>query len=491
MNKKIAKLLPVFLLSATSGYPDSPAQADYYPIEDIQLPDGEVLEVSGIDILPDGKIAVASRRGDIWVAENALVSTSENPPKWSLFARGLHEVIGIAWKDGWLYLTQRPEVSRIKDSDGDGRADIFETLGDGWGIDGDYHEYAFGTRHDKEGNIWVALCLTGSGGASDKSPFRGWCMRVTPDGQTIPTAYGIRSPGGIGFNHLGDVFYCDNQGLWNGSSSLKHLAPGSFQGNPTGNKYFSLTDALGPRPPDPKSGSRVEIERQKLPAFVPPPVVIPHGILGNSPAGVECDETNGKFGPFKNQLFISEQTHSKVHRIYLEKVNGYYQGAVFPFLQGFGSGNIVARFSPDGTLLTGGTNRGWGSHGKNQFSLQRVKWTGKTPFEIHEMHAATDGFHLSFTQPADLATLSDLSSYTLEAYTYIYQSGYGSPVVDKTEPMIKKATPDADGKGVRLQIEGLVKGNVHALKLPGVKTKEGALPLLNPAAYYTLNEIPQ
>ena len=243
---------------------------------------GKAIEVSGIDILPGNKVAIASRRGDIFVGEGVF---GEDPdPKWTLFARGLHEVIGIAWKDGWLYLTQRPEVSRIKDSDGDGRADVFETMGDGWGINGDYHEYAFGTRHDKNGDIWVVLCLTGSGGADDKSHFRGWCMRVTPDGKTIPTGYGIRSPGGIGLNHLGDVFYCDNQGLWNGSSSLKHLRPGGFQGNPTGNKFFALTDVLGPKPPDPKSGSRIEIERKRVPDLVPPPIVLPHGKMGNSPS---------------------------------------------------------------------------------------------------------------------------------------------------------------------------------------------------------------
>ena len=56
---------------------------------------------------------------------------------------------------------------------------------------------------------------------------------------------------------------------------------------------------------------------------------------------------------FKNQLFVSEQTHSKVHRVFLEKVNGFYQGAVFPFLEGFGSGNIVARFAKDGSMFTG------------------------------------------------------------------------------------------------------------------------------------------
>lgn len=476
------------ILFTASSLVSQPKESDYYPITDIPLPEGEVIEVSGIDILPDGSVVIASRRGDIFIGKNVL--GKEPDPEWTLFARGLHEVIGIAWKDGWLHLTQRPEVSRIKDSDGDGRADIFETVGDGWGINGDYHEYAFGTRPDKDGNIWVVLCLTGSGGADDKSPFRGWCMRVTPDGQTIPTAYGIRSPGGIGINHLGDVFYCDNQGPWNGSSSLKHLAPGSFQGNPTGNKYFKLTKALGEQPPNPKSGSRIETERKNLPAFVPPPIVLSHGKMGNSPAGVECDETGGKFGPFTHQLFISEQTHSKVHRIFLEKVNGYYQGAAFPFLKGFGSGNIVARFAADGSMFTGGTNRGWGSHGKKPFSFQRVNWTGKVPFEVHEMRARPDGFELTFTHPADPGTLANTASYSMEAYTYIYQAGYGSPVVDKSVPSVAKAVPGKDGKSVRLTVTGLVKGNVHELKMPGIRSRAGELPLLHNVAYYTLNEIP-
>jgi len=476
------------ILVADDHAGELPVESDYYPITTLTLPEGEVIEVSGIDILPGNKVAISSRRGDIFVGEE--VFGDEPKPKWTIFARGLHEVLGIAWKDGWLYVTQRPEVTRIKDQDGDGRADIFETVADDWGINGDYHEYAFGTRHDKNGDIWVILCLTGSAGADDKSPFRGWCMRVTPEGECIPTGYGIRSPGGIGFNHEGEVFYCDNQGLWNGSSALKHLRPGGFQGNPTGNKYFDLTDVLGPKPPEPVSGSRIEIERKRIPNLVPPPVVLPHGKVGNSPAGIECDETGGKFGPFQNQLFVSEQTHSKVSRVFLEKVNGYYQGAVFPFLEGFDSGNIVARFAKDGSMLTGGTNRGWGSWGKKRFALQRVNWTGKVPFEVHEMRVKPDGFVLTFTEAADPASLADIESYIIESYTYVYQKGYGSPEVDGTVPVITQATPGEGGKSVRLTIDGMVKGHVHELKMPGIYRSTTKQPLLHPVAYYTLNEIP-
>ncbi|MEZ5326069.1 MAG: hypothetical protein R3F19_13545 [Verrucomicrobiales bacterium] len=479
----------IYLIAAggtTSAQTSPPQESDYYPITPIPIPEGVVLEPSGIEIMPNQMLAVASRRGDIYTIDGAFAPDPSNA-KWTLFAQGLHESLGLAWVDGWLYATQRPEVSRLKDSDGDGAADIFECVSSDWGICGDYHEYAFGSRPDKDGNIWVVLCLTGSGGT--RADYRGWCMRITPDGKMIPTASGIRSPGGIGENHLGDMFYCDNQGPWNGSSSLKHLKPGSFQGNPTGNVHYGLTDAIGPRPVEPNSGSRIVTERERILEFVPPAVVLPHGEMGNSPAGIACDTTGGKFGPFENQMFIAEQTASTVHRVFLEQVNGMYQGAAFPFLEGFGSGNVPIRMCPDGSLFVGGTDRGWGARGGKPFALERVNWTGKTPFEILEMKARPDGFELTFTESADLKTIEDPASYVLDAFTYIYQASYGSPVVDRETLTIEKAVPGTDGRSVRLFTNKLIKGHVHKLTLPGVRNAADQ-PLLHPVGYYTMNEIP-
>ena len=460
-------------------------ESEYYPMTEIQIPDGVVLEVGSIEMMPGNRIAVSSRRGDVYTVENATAD-AKSEPKWTLYAQGLHECLGLAYKHPWLYATQRPEVTRMQDLDGDGRAELFETVNSDWGINGDYHEYAFGSRHDKDGNIWVVLCLTGSGGAA--SDFRGWCVRISEDGEMIPTCSGIRSPGGIGHNHLGDMFYCDNQGPWNGSSTLKHLKIGGFMGNPTGNKYYSLTDAIGERPPDPNNNSRIETERERIPQLVPPACVLPHGKMGQSPAGIECDMTGGKFGPFKNQLFVAEQTKSTIQRVFLEKVNGVYQGAAFPFRAGFGSGNVAVRFSPDGSLFVGGTNRGWGSTGRRSFALERLDWSGKVPFEVLEMRAAKDGFDLEFTQPVDERAAGDVGSYAMDAYTYIYRSQYGSPVVDKTTLKIASAKVTGD-RTVRLHIDGLVKGNVHELRMSGVRSAEDT-PLLHDAAYYTLNELP-
>jgi len=485
---QISTALAVFLQISNGINAAIPTQDDYYKVEPISIDEGVVLEASGIAMLPNGNLAVSSRRGDIYTFSNPLGELSQ--VKMKLFAAGLHEPLGIHWDNGWLYATQRCEMTRIKDEDGDGRADVFETVNDGWGITGDYHEYAFGTKPDAEGNMWVVLCLTGS--FSSQIDYRGWCVRVNKDGRMIPTASGIRSPGGIGLNHLGDAFYSDNQGPWNGSSSLKHLAVGSFQSHPGGFRWFDLPlvkKYMGGAPVVPNTNSRIPKERERVKEYVPPALVLPHGKMGNSTSGFSFDG-NGKFGPFKNQLLISDQTFSIVNRGFLEKVNGVYQGAVFPFLKGFGSGNITSYMDPSGILFVGGTDRGWGARGGKRFALDRVKWTGKVPFEIHEMRAKPDGFELTFTHEVDPKTAGDVVSYSMKAWTYILQSKYGSPEVDHVTPKVTSATVAADNKSVRLKIDGLVKGHVHHLVSSGIRSMDG-LPLLHSNAYYTLNEIPK
>jgi hypothetical protein len=473
-------------LLLTAALASAATQSDFYLREEIPLPPGEVMEIGSIALMPEQKIAVTTRRGDLWICTGAY-GDDLSKVTWKKFAQNLHEPLGMFWKDGALYLTQRPEVSRIKDTDGDGLADTFETICSDWGIKGDYHEYAFGSEADKNGDIWVVLCLTGS--FSAESDWRGWCVRVTPDGKIIPTCSGIRSPGGIGFNAEGDTFYTDNQGVWNGSSSLKWLKPGSFQGNPTGNKFHKLANL--PAPPEIADKSRILAERLKHPEFIPPAVIFPHAKVGQSPTGIACDTSGGKFGPWKNQLYVGEQTHSEIQRVSLEKVNGLYQGAVFKFLDGFEAGLIPIRYdAAAGMIFAGGSNRGWASRGSKPFTFERVKWTGKTPFEIQTMTANSDGFTLNFTEPVDPTTAGNPASYSMAAWTYILQSDYGSPEVDKATPQITAAIVSPDKKSVRLKIDGLVRGHVHHLSSKAVKSATGQ-PLWHPDAYYTLNEIPK
>ena len=477
----LATLLPVFAATKAEQ------EAEYYPITTLPVPEGVVLEAGAIQVLPDQRIAVSTRLGEIWFVANAF-DKDPAKAKFTRFASGLHEVLGLTTRgDGWIYATQRGELTRLKDTNNDGRADLFETVADSWGINGDYHEYAFGSKFDRDGNIWVILCLTGS--FTSENPYRGWALRITPDGKTIPTTSGLRSPGGIATNHLGEMFYTDNQGPWNGTCWLKHLKPGQFVGNPTGNRWYEKASNMGPRPKDPTSNSRIPVERAKIPEFVPPAIGFPYNKMGQSASGIQNDGTAGKFGPFKNQLFVGDQTWSTVMRVYLEEVNGVYQGACFPFREGFDSGTLSLEMASDGTLFVGGTDRGWGARGGKPFALQRMNWSGKTPFEIHEMHVKSDGFELTFTEPVDPETAGKAESYQFRTFTYIYQSNYGSPEVDATQPAIESVTVAADGHSVRLKT-ALHLGHLHELKPTGVRSKAGQ-PLLHPLAYYTLNEIPR
>ncbi len=464
-----------------SGASDAKAEAEYYKIITFPIPDGIELECGGTEVLADGKLFVGTRHGDIYLVENAY-----GDPKNVTFKRwatGLHECLGLAYRDGWMYAIQRGEVTRLKDSDGRGHANVYETFCDTWGINGDYHEYAFMSKFDREGNLWVLLTLTGS--FTSDSPFRGWCLRITPDGKAIPTCSGIRSPGGIGMNEKGEMFYSENQGPWNGADALHYLVPGSFQGHPIGNKWYSLAPNMGTRPPDPQSQSRIYIEAQKISEYLPPPILQPYEKLGQSQSGIVCDMSGGKFGPFEHQIFCADQHHSNIGRFVLQTVKGRYQGVCFPFREGFASGIVPMIQAPDGSFFVGGTNRGWGSVGPRLFALERLVWTGKLPFEMYNVQLAHNGFDITFTEPVDKASAGDIASYKMNTFRYIYRSEYGSPEVDPTTPTIKSATVSADGKSVHLAVDGLQIGAVHELHTDGVRSADKQ-PLLHNVAYYTL-----
>ncbi|HSJ01209.1 MAG: hypothetical protein ACAI34_14445 [Verrucomicrobium sp.] len=484
--KRFAFALAASLPLVTHALAATPAQeSDFYKIEPFSFPSDIVAEVGAIDLLPEQRLAVGTRRGDVFIVDGAF-GNDPAAVKYTRFASGLHEILGLAWKDGWLYVTQRPEVSRLKDKDGDGRADIFETVNADWNITGDYHEYAFGSRFDPKGNLWVTLCLTGS--FHSNAPFRGWCLQITPEGKMVPTAAGLRSPGGVGFAPDGITYYDDNQGVWNGSSALKPLLPGSFHGHSETLKWWDK-NTLGDLPLESVSGTRIVQERERNPKFVPPAVILPHAKVGNSPTAWDWDES-GKFGPFTKQLIIADQSFSVLNRVTLETVNGVKQGCVFPFLKGLQSGPIGVRMSTDGVLFVGGSDRGWGARGGKPFDLERIRWTGKTPFEMQDIKATPEGFEVQFTKPVDAATAGDAANYKMRAWTYIWQSSYGSPEVDEVLPKVEVAKVAEDGKSVQLKITPLTRGHVHQLDVPGVKSKDGEA-VLHPVGYYTLNEIPK
>ncbi|MDA7914936.1 hypothetical protein N9B98_01570 [bacterium] len=459
-------------------------ESKYYRIVEIPMPKGMAIEAGCFEVMPDNQLAVGTRRGDIFLVKGAF---DKNPqPTYKRFAHGLDEVMGMSYRDGAFVITQQTEVTRITDENADGRADHFRTLSDTWGFR-NYHEFAFGSKPDPEGNVWVALCLSKS--YHSDVPFRGWCLKVTPEGKTLPVCSGIRSPCGIGPNEHGVMFYAESQGPWNGSCSLKVLEQGGFMGHPVSFNWYDLAKEMGDKPVVPNTRSRLMTERQRVKELVPYAVVFPYIRMGRSISGFMVDKTGGKFGPFENQLFVTDFSLSVVMRATTEKVNGVWQGACYPFREGLATGLLACQFTPRGDLIVGGTNRGWPVRGPREFAIQRLDWTGVVPFEIKAINARPDGFRLTFTKPVDPDVASDPATYALSTFTHVYQQGYGSPEVDQTKPRVVKATVSDDGLQVEIQVEGLVQGHVHEFDLEPMREPEGGK-LVHENAYYTLNEIP-
>lgn len=470
--------------------PDAVTEADYYAITPLPIPDDIVLEVGGMAALPDGRLAVSTRRGEVWMIENPTMEGDE-APHYRRFAHGLHEPLGLAYRDGALYTHQRGELTRLRDTNGDGVADRYDAIHT-WPLAGNYHEYSYGPMILPDGDLFVTLNLAWVGQGASLAPWSGWALSVSPEGEVTPVAAGMRSPAGFGTNAEGDIFYAENQGDWVGAGRISHVERGDFLGHPASLRWSDRPESpLALAPEDvPDTGAPMHEVVERVPNLKLPAVWFPQGIMGISTSDILVDSTGGAFGPFEGQLFVGDQGQSKVMRVFLEEVKGAYQGIVFPFRSGFHSGVLRLSWGADGSLLAGMTNRGWSSTGEASYGIDRLQWTGKMPFEMKEVRARPDGFEITFTQPVDRALASNPANYQITGFTYHYHSSYGSDVVGRQSAPITAVQVADDGQSVRIAADSLRAGYVHEIRLGDVTSASG-VPLLHDAGYYTLNRIPE
>jgi hypothetical protein len=457
------------------------AEQRYYPLTTIEPPADVALEIGGLAFRPDGQLLVCTRRGEIW-----RVSDPAGPkPMFHLFATGLHEPLGMAVEsNNEVYVIQRPELTKLADRSGKGMADEFVTVSNRYGVSGDYHEYAFGPARGKDGSFFVTLNVGFGGGHQAKVPWRGWCVRIDPKtGATEPWAYGLRSPNGVNVSPDGELFYADNQGEWVATNKLCHIQKGDFFGHQAGLRWLPESP-FKDRPANVSSGLRYDGGDGKFPAVKPPAVWFPFGRMGQSLSEPVWD-TTGRFGPFAGQIFVGDQTRASVMRVALEKVNGVYQGACFPFRAGLQCGVNRLCFGPDGSLYAGQTNRGWGSIGGKPYGLQRIAYAGKPPLEIHSMAMTKAGFEFRFTQPVDPKTVA--TPVRTKSFTYVYHSTYGCPETDTKAETPTGQTLSADGKTLSVTLPAVARGRVYEFRFEGVTSPAGE-PLLHGEAYYTVNE---
>lgn len=520
-NNVYKKYIPLLLLTVAltdfelKGWSqaESAKEEDYFKIMRVPAPEGTILEVGGLCTLPNGDVGVTTRRGDVFIVENP---TSQHP-FFRKFATGMHEVLGLAYKDGALYCAQRGELTKLVDSNMDGKADVYETIY-AWPITGNYHEYSYGPKLAADGSFFVTLnctCPPFWWHMQSQVPWRGWALHIQENGSMEPWAAGMRSPCGISMID-NELFYTDNQGDWVGSGSIMPIRKGGFMGHPASLVWATMPNSpvkvrqqdIYSRNPPPgieydKEGQEIKPQNSDTKKFVTefeikkevpdlqlPAVWLPHGILGISNSEI-VKIPEGTFGPFAGQLLVGDQGQSMLDRVFMEKVNGEYQGASFAFRSGFQSGIVRLAWAKDGSLIAGETNRGWGSAGEATEGLQRLVWNNRIPFEMRAIRAMPDGFEIEFTKPVNKKYAEDLASYSVESYIYKYQGVYGSPPVNTQKCTIRGVKVSDDGMKARIIVDNLRRYYIHTITLNGIQDQESSNSLIHPVAYYTLNNIPE
>jgi glucose/arabinose dehydrogenase len=481
-----------FLLYAC-GNPEDDKISDFYTVEDIALPEGLTQEVGGIDFTPDGELVAVFHRGEV-------MKYNPESGEWSLFAEGLHDPLGIkVLNEKEMLIMQRPELTRVSDQNGDGVAESYMNVTDDFGMSGNYHEFAFGPEPDGSGNYFIALnCASSGDGIWDETrgevnmngrpgrmyasvPYRGWVMRLSPDGELQPWASGFRSPDGIGMDNEGRLFVTDQQGDWLGTSKLYHVEKDKHYGHVSSLVWREDWKDNYNVDPHTLPVSTLDSMRTKAAVLFPP------NIMSNSPTQPVVIPEDVDFGPFTGQMLVGEMDHPRIMRVMLEEVKGALQGACVSFLDstGLSIGNHRMAFGPDGSLWVGSTAYVWvGDKG-----VQRIRYNGGTPLDVLQMNVTPLGFDLTFTRPVNAELAQRLENYRFKRYYYQYHRKYGSPRTDEQAVGVKSVRVSEDGMKVSLELEEMVPGYVYDLEIDTLSSVKGAN-LDNDRLFYTLNNLP-
>ncbi|ANB10498.1 hypothetical protein SAM40697_6545 [Streptomyces ambofaciens] len=438
-------------------------------------PNGFEPQVSAMDWLPDGRLAVATwggsnnTAGEVYLLSNVTGSTGPDKVTAKKVASGLREPMGIKHVDGKLYVSQKHELTELNDTNGDEVTDQYRRVAT-WPFGGNFHEFAFGLLY-QDGFFYLNLSVSiNYGGATtDPQPAanRGTTIKVNKaTGQVSYVAGGLRTPNGIGWGPEGGMFVTDNQGGWLPSSKLVHIKQGRF--------FNHHTNPDGPFDSQP---------------VTKPVLWLPQNEIANSPS----TPLQLKDGPFAGQMLFGDVTYGGIQRGFLEKVGGEYQGAVFRLTQGLEAGVTRISVGPDGALYAGGLGAGgnWGQEGKLTYGLQKLTPNGANAFDIRAMRAVPGGFELEYTQPLSTDTANELAGhYKIKQWRYVPTADYGGPKVDEEALTAQSATLSADRRTVTLAIPGLKADRVVHVRSPRPFSSAGGETLWSTEAWYTLNRLP-
>ena len=390
----------------------SPDSADYV-LDLLTLPLANPwrrnVRVADVDFFRDGRAAVVTFEGDVWIVSG--IDRNLGKIEWKRFASGLYEPLSIAVVRDTIYVYDRQGLVRLRDTNGDGEADYYENFSNLNQQSGESREFPLGMAAKPGGGFYLAI-----GGALDLGPktsaaimpgFRagssqsGTVQEVSADGRSIrAVATGLREPI-IGVDPKnGTIASSDQQGNFVPATPVFLLKEGGFYGVP------ATWHRSAP-----------------LPTPELPLLWIPHEV-DQSGAGEVFAGARMGFGG--DALVHLSYGRPGPFRVYADTTRSAVQGALIALPGVYGAPTLKGRVGPvDGQLYLAGFSV-WGSNAKEVSSLVRLRYTGKPSRLPLAVHAGLQGIMVRFATPLDAASVSDAAHYHVERWNYVRTSAYGS-----------------------------------------------------------------
>jgi hypothetical protein len=361
------------------------------------------MRTSAHDFFSDGRMAVATLCGDIWIV--AGIDRGLQNLEWTRFATGLYEPLGLKIVKDDVYVLGRDRITRLHDLNGDGEADFYESFWADGNVAPSFHAFSFDLQTDRAGNFYFVK----SGRRVE--PFRpghGALIKVSPDGKKSEVmATGFRHPNGMGIGPDDEIVVSDNQGEWVPASKVSLIKRGGFYG-------YARKDEPAPK------------------AYEPPLFWLPMNVDNSS--GGQCWALSDKWGPLNGYLLHTSYGACSLSYAMTQKVGEARNAAVvtLPFL--FRSGAMRARVNPrDGQVYVVGLS-GWGTKATDVGCIERVRYTGAKAALVTGVEFTAGKIRMHFSEPLDPTTARDPKNYKLEQWNYIWSHFYGSPHMSPSEP---------------------------------------------------------
>lgn len=457
-----------------------------YTVDTITLPDdnpyGAKLRLAGVDFFSDGRAAVSTWNGDIWVCSG--IDDKLEKLTWKRYAAGLYQTLGLRIVDDKIYTIGKDQLTRLHDLNNDGEADFFESFNNDMHATPGFHEFVLDLHTDGQGNFIFAKggpVRPGGRGWETISEHAGTVMRVSKDGSKLEViGTGVRAPNGSGYGGPdGIVTVGDNEGTWTPQCRVTAIPPHKIP------MFVGVPD-LAHATPAPTDYTR-------------PIYWTPHRI-DNSNGGQVWSPKGDKWGPLAERLLHISYGQSNLHLVLMEKIpdaanNCGYQGGTVKMNLGFNTGIARGRFNPkDGQLYVAGL-KGWQTNGAKDGGLQRVRFTGEPLHSVSGLNIKKNGVQLTFSSELDKAEAGNKENYTVEVWNYAWTNNYGSPEFkpssgdkekghDKLE--ISNVTVGADGKTVFLEMPVAVVMQMN-IKFR-IASKDGTA--ISQEIFNTINHVP-